>query len=107
MNGVFQSTTQALHVAHLVLSCEPRQKSALRQALIQMLESLPQLTKRQQTWLEQLIGSPSGTVNFAGLTGDEVRAQCAEVISAVRSKLPPLEQHVVTARYGQTQRSED
>lgn len=102
MNGVFQTTSQALHVAHLVLSCEPRQKSALRDALIQLLESLPDLTRRQRDWLDQLYGEPSGTVDFGGLTGDEIRAQCAEVISAVRSKLPEVERWAVTAKYGQT-----
>ncbi|MDR5813337.1 hypothetical protein QCE62_06990 [Caballeronia sp. LZ033] len=101
MDAVFKDTRQALHVSFLVLSQEPRQPSAMMKAIIQALEALPELTTRQEQWLEQLRGEASSTLNFGGLTSDEVRAQCAAVISAVRTKLHHAEQWEVTARFGQ------
>jgi hypothetical protein len=40
-----------------------------------------------------------GTVNFSGLTGDEIRAQCAMVTQIVKDHLPAPEMHVVHAKY--------
>jgi hypothetical protein len=101
-NAVFSDTRQALHVSFLILSTDPRAKNAFRTALIRILEMQPRLTDRQQTWLDQLIGDASeSTVNFGGLSGDDVRAQCAAVVSAVTSKLPELEQWALFARFGQ------
>ncbi|APR40014.1 hypothetical protein [Paraburkholderia sp. SOS3] len=102
MNAIFRDTRQALHVSFLVLSTDPRAKNIFRTALIQIMEMQPNLTARQQAWLDQLIGDASdSTVNFAGLSGDDVRAQCAAVVSAVRSKLPDVERWAVLARFGQ------
>jgi hypothetical protein len=102
MEAIFRDTRQALHVAYLIMSTDPRAKNVFRTALIQIMEMQPSLTKRQQAWLEQLIGDVSeSTVNFAGLNGDDVRAQCAEVASAVNSKLADVERWAVIARFGQ------
>lgn len=102
MDAIFRDTRQALHVSFLVLSTDPRAKNVFRTALIQIMEMQPSLTVRQQAWLDQLIGDASdSTVNFSGLSGDDVRAQCAEVVSAVRSKLPEVERWAVLARFGQ------
>ncbi len=102
MDAVFQSTSQALHVAFLVMAQPVREKNTFRLALIQIMEMQEKLTPRQRIWLNQLIGDPSeSTVNFAGLGMDDVRAQCAVVVSAVRTKLPDIERWAVLARYGQ------
>lgn len=102
MEAVFRDTRQALHVSFLILSTDPRAKNVFRTALIQIMELQPTLTKRQKAWLDQLIGDiAESTVNFGGLTGDDVRAQCAEVISAVNSKLGNIERWTVYARFGQ------
>ncbi|WP_186250793.1 hypothetical protein [Burkholderia gladioli] len=102
MDAVFKDTRQALHVSFLILSCEPTQKNVLRLALIQIMESLGSLTHRQSEWLKQLYGERSSTVNFSGLTSDEIRGQCAEVVSAVRTKLSKdREQPAIWARFGQ------
>lgn len=101
MDAVFKDTRQALHVAFAVLSQEPRGESMLTKGLIRMLEAMPALTPRQEKWLNQLRGERSGSVNFIGLTSDEIRAQCADVISAVRTKLHHAEQWAVMARFGQ------
>jgi hypothetical protein len=101
MDAVFKDTRQALHVAFLILSCEPTGKNTLRLALIQILESIGDLTGRQEAWLKQLRGERSSTVNFSGLSPDEVRAQCAEVESAVRSKLTEQQRWAILARFSQ------
>ncbi|MGS1020268.1 hypothetical protein [Burkholderia glumae] len=102
MDAIFHSTSQALHVAFLVMAQPIREKNAFRLALIQIMEMQPTLTARQRIWLNQLIGDVGeSTVNFAGLGMDDVRAQCAVVVSAVRSKLPDIERWAVLARYGQ------
>ncbi|MCM2547624.1 hypothetical protein [Burkholderia glumae] len=102
MDAIFHSTSQALHVAFLVMAQPIREKNTFRLALIQIMEMQPTLTARQRIWLNQLIGDVGeSTVNFAGLGMDDVRAQCAVVVSAVRSKLPDIERWAVLARYGQ------
>ncbi|WP_443113301.1 hypothetical protein [Herbaspirillum seropedicae] len=62
-----------------------------------------QLTPGQVEWFSSLKGTPAGTIDFSGLTDDEIRAQCAMIVSAVRSKLPVAEMNVVLARYGATE----
>jgi hypothetical protein len=102
MDAIFRDTRQALHVSFLILSTDPRAKNVFRTALIRIMEIQPSLTNRQRAWLDQLIGDVSeSTVNFGGLSGDDVRAQCAEVVSAVNSKLPEIERWAVLARFGQ------
>ncbi|GLC92331.1 hypothetical protein Tamer19_17390 [Cupriavidus sp. TA19] len=100
MNAVFIDTRQALYVAHMVMALPPRQKAPFRTALIRAMEATPNLTGMQEAWLDQLRGTPSdSTVDFGGLTSDEVRGQCAMVMSAVDSKLPAPERAVVRARF--------
>ncbi|MDB6119305.1 MAG: sigma-70, region 4 family protein, partial [Verrucomicrobiaceae bacterium] len=99
-DAIFRSTGQALHVSFLIMSVEARQKNALRMALIQIIEAVEHLTTKQESWLKQLRGDASGTVNFGGLDAYEVRAQCAMVTTAVRDHLPGPERDVVWARYG-------
>lgn len=99
MDAVFTSTGQALHVSFLVMAMEPRQDAPLRKALLQIMSSLDHLTATQTQWMKQLQGEASGAVNFAGLTGDEIRAQCAMVTQAVKGKLPAPERMVIHARF--------
>ncbi|MDD1789082.1 hypothetical protein [Burkholderia gladioli] len=99
MNGIFESTEQALHVSFLVMSLPPRQKQTFRLTLIRILESIPKLTKRQAEFLDELYGTPSGTIDFYGLSGDEIRAQCAMVVAAVRDTLPDPERFAVWIRF--------
>lgn len=98
MEAVFASTRQAVHMAFVVMSQPMQQDALLRRALIRVMEST-HLDGQRREWLEQLRGAPSSTVNFAGLTGDEVRAQCAMVTQAV-AQLPSPEAWVIQARYG-------
>ncbi|WP_257765349.1 hypothetical protein [Burkholderia glumae] len=99
MNGIFESTEQALHVSFLVTSLPPRQKQQFRLALIQILESVGRLTERQAQFLDYLHGSSAGTINFEGLSSDEIRAQCAMVVAAVRDHLLKPERNAVWLRY--------
>lgn len=106
MRAVFQSTGQALHISFLIMSVEPRQDGALRKALLQIMEAIEQPTRAQQAWMDQLRGTPSGVVNFGGLTSDEVRAQCAMVTQSVKTHLPAPEMWTIQAKFGATEHEE-
>ncbi|VWD02032.1 hypothetical protein BLA17378_05305 [Burkholderia aenigmatica] len=99
MTAIFENTQQALHVSFLVTSLPSRQKQQLRLALIRILESVGRLSDRQAAFLDYLYGSSSGTINFDGLNGDEIRAQCAMVVGAVRDHLLKPERNAVWLRY--------
>lgn len=99
--AVFENVGQAVHVSFLIMAQEAKQDAPLRAALIKAMESV-QLNGRQRCWLEQLRGTASGTIKFGGLDGNEVRAQCALVLQAVKHRLPKTEMWVLQAKYGQT-----
>jgi hypothetical protein len=95
---IFANTGQAVHVAFMVMSQPAMQPAPLRKALIRAMESI-RLETHQHEWLQQLRGAPSETINFGGLSGDEVRAQCAMITQAVK-QLPAPEMWVLQAKYG-------
>jgi len=98
MDTIFASTGQAVHVAFMVMSQPAMQAAPFRKALIRAMESI-RLEGHQREWLDQLRGAPSETVNFGGLTGDEVRAQCVMVTQAVKH-LPAAEMWTLQAIFG-------
>lgn len=104
--AVFQTTGQALHVSYLIMSVEAKQKAATREVLMRLIESVELPSARLRAWYKELQGQASGTVNFGGLTGDEVRAQCAMVTSWVKHHLPEPEMHVIHARFIPTETEE-
>lgn len=99
--AIFENAGQAVHVAFLIMAQEATQDAPLRKALIRVMESI-RLTSNQRNWLDELRGTPSGSVNFGGLDGNEIRAQCAMVTLAVRTILPKPEMWVLQAKFGQT-----
>lgn len=99
--GIFENAGQAVHVAFLIMAQEATQDAPLRKALIRAMESV-QLSPGQRHWLDQLRGTGGGPVNFKGLSSDEIRAQCALITQAVKTKLPNVEMWVLQAKYGQT-----
>jgi hypothetical protein len=98
MEAIFGSTGQAVHLAFVVMSQPAMQDAPMRKALIRVLESI-RLADEQRAWLDQLRGQPSESVNFGGLSGDEVRAQCAMITQAVK-QLPKPEMWALQAKYG-------
>jgi hypothetical protein len=100
VNAIFKSTEQALHVSFLILSVPAMGENKFRQFLVRVLEQAPNLTKRQQVWLEQLKGERSGSVDFGALSQMEVRGQCAMIAAAVRDRLPSTESAALLARFG-------
>lgn len=98
MEAIFGSTGQAVHVAFMVMSQPAMQDAPLRKALIRAMESI-RLDGHQNDWLAQLRGAPSETVNFGGLNGDEVRAQCVMITQAVKH-LPQAEMWTLQAKFG-------
>lgn len=97
---IFENAGQAVHVAFLIMAQEATQDAPLRKAIIKAMESI-KLDNGQRHWLDQLRGAGGGTVNFEGLQGSEIRAQCAMITQAVK-KLPSVEMWVLQAKYGQT-----
>jgi hypothetical protein len=100
--AIFKDAGQAVHVAFLVMAQEAMQDAPFRKALIRVMESI-NLDRGQTHWLDQLRGDKGGSVNFAGLSGNDVRAQCAMITQAVVTNLPPLEKWVLQAKYGETE----
>ena len=103
---IFANAAHAVHVSFLVMAQEAVQDAPLRAALIRAMESIKLDCPGQQRWLEQLRGSKGGAINFGGLSGVEVRAQCSMITAAVRTKLFPYECWVLQAKYGQTDSEE-
>lgn len=99
--AIFGSAGHAVHVAFLVMAQQAMQDAPLRKALIRVMESA-HLDLNQTHWLDQLRGEKGSAVNFAGLTGGDVRAQCARITGAVAT-LPNLEKWVLQAKYGETE----
>ena len=99
--AVFENVGQAVHVSFLIMAQEAKQDAPLRAALIKAMEQVV-LSGRQRCWLDQLRGASTGSINFGGLDGNEVRAQCALVLQAVKHRLPATEMWVLQAKYGQT-----
>lgn len=100
--AVFATAAQAVHVSFVILAQEAQQDAPLRKALIRIMEDTNLTTGNQRNWLDQLRGTPSGTINFGGLQMLEVRAQCAMVTQAVR-KLPAPEMWALQAKFGQVE----
>lgn len=99
MTAIFETTSQALHVSFKIMSVEARQENHFRKALIRAIETIRDPSDEVRDWMDQLRGTSSGTINFCGLSIYEVRAQCAMVTTAVRSRLPEPEMWVVLAKY--------
>lgn len=97
---IFENAGQAVHVAFLIMAQEATQDAPLRKAIIKAMESV-KLDNGQRHWLDQLRGAGGGKVNFEGLQGNEIRAQCVMITQAVK-KLPDAEMWVLQAKYGQT-----
>lgn len=100
--AIFQGAGQAVHVAFVVMAHEPMQDGPLRKALIRVMESIKLDGDAQRAWLQQLRGEASGDIHFGGLTGAEIRAQCAMITEAVKS-LPKPEMWAIQARCGFTE----
>jgi hypothetical protein len=100
--AIFESAGQAVHVAYTIMSQPAQQDSMLRKALVGMLAAMPELSPRLTAWFEQLRGTPSDTVHFGGLSSYDVRAQCALILLAVRTKLPEPEMWALQAKYAKT-----
>jgi hypothetical protein len=100
-DAIFKNAGQAVHVAFLIMAQEATQDAPLRKAIIRVMESI-KLEPNQRHWLDQLRGGGNGSVNFSGLSSEEIRAQCAMITQAVKTKLPNVEMWVLQAKYGQT-----
>lgn len=97
--AIFENAGQAVFVAYQIMSQEAMQDSPIRKALIRAMESI-HLSPRQTVWLAALRGQKSETINFGGLQGADVRAQCVMVMQSLKSRLPAPEMWALQAKYG-------
>lgn len=100
---VFADTTVALHVSYLIRSLPVIEPCSLRRALIAILESMDLMNRQQTDWLARLVGTPSDSVNFSGLTRMEIHGQASVVTDAVARRLPEPELYAMLARFAQTE----
>ena len=90
--GIFRDTGQALHVAFLVETLPPSQRSFM-QAMIEAH------MKACGIWDE---AKPTNrTINFGAMSPLEIRGQCAMVRAAVDHHTSPPEAMAIKAHYGQ------
>lgn len=99
--SIFGSAGQAVHVALVVMGQEASQGAPFRAVLMRLMEQAT-LDTAQRHWLDQLRGDRAGTVDFVGMSTLDVRAQCALIAEAIRTRLPEAEMWVLQARYGRT-----
>jgi hypothetical protein len=103
MNTIFLDTPTALHVSFLILALPVSEPSSLRRALIEMHKCMPVCTSQQSAMLARPIGTRSLTVNFSGLTTQEIHGQCALVVDAMERCLPNPEYCAILARLAPTE----
>lgn len=101
--AVFETTGQAIHVAYAIMAQPATQDSMTRKSLVRMMDSMTFLPPGLNEWLEQLRGTRSATVHFDGLAPNEVRAQCAMIVNAIRTRLPKPEMWALQAKYAATE----
>lgn len=98
-DAIFQTTGQALATSFLIVASPVRQDGILRAALMRMIEALENPTPAQLQHLADLRGARSDSIDFGGLTSDEIRAQCAMVVQSVTDHLPAPERAAVIGAY--------
>jgi hypothetical protein len=95
---VFTSTRQALHVSFMFEVLPATQKSQMQMVLERMLE---------QAGVVEELEPHERSIDFQGLTGLEVRAQCAMVVGSVGSKCTAPEIAALWTRFGLRRRQAD
>jgi hypothetical protein len=100
--SIFGSAGQAVHVALVVMGQEASQGTPFRAALMRVMEQVSLESDMQRHWLDQLRGERAGTVDFAGMSTLDVRAQCALIARAIKTRLPEDEMWLLQAKYGRT-----
>lgn len=91
MSAIFMSVPRALHFAYLIQAYPNAPESSMARILRWPIEEC-------DVWEPRRVRS----VDFTGLNGFEIRAECANIRAHVVRVLPPLECAVVHARYGLT-----
>jgi hypothetical protein len=93
MTAIFKSTQQALHFSYMLLSQPSRDGGQLGRMLERMELDATGIRKSREM----------STVNFAGLTELDIRAQCSMVTARVQSALPSPEAWAIRSKYGCTE----
>lgn len=91
MSQLFMSVPRALHFAYMIQAYPNAPESLMAKVLRSHMEECDVWEPRR-----------ARTVDFSGLNGLEVRAECAGIRGHVARVLPELECAVIQARYGLT-----
>jgi hypothetical protein len=91
MSAIFMSVPRALHFAYLIQAYVNAPESVMARIMRWHVEECDVWEPRK-----------ARTVDFSGLNGLEIRAECAGIRGHVVRVLPPLECAVIQARYGLT-----
>jgi hypothetical protein len=91
MSAIFMSVPRALHFAYLIQAYVNAPESVMARIMRWHVEECDVWEPRK-----------ARTVDFSGLNGLEIRAECAGIRAHVVRVLPPLECAVIQARYGLT-----
>lgn len=91
MSATFMSIPRALHFAFLIQAYEAAPESHMARIVREHVEDCDIWEPRRMR-----------TIDFAGLSPLEIRAECAGIRAAVERVLPELERAVIRSRYGLT-----
>jgi hypothetical protein len=100
---IFADTAIALQVSYSIGASPVRVQCILRRSILNLIEGARLRNRQQLEWYMRLIGTPSDTVDFAGLTAIEQRAQCVMIRLAVLHRLDEPHACVILARFARLQ----
>lgn len=103
MHGaIFKDVTTALTTSFKMQATPAIDAGATRRALVLMATMNHTSSRMQSDYVRRLIGTPSRTVDFTGLTKLEARAQCALVRKHAAEYLDAPHASAVLARFSET-----
>ena len=100
--AIFRDVTTALTTSFRMEAHPAIDAGATRRALVTIATMRHTSSRIQRDYVRRLIGTPSRTVDFEGLTKLEVSAQCALVRKHAATVLDAPHASAVLARFGQT-----
>jgi hypothetical protein len=100
--AIFGDVSQALTLSFTMQTHPAIDAGATRRALVTMATMNHASSRMQRDYVRRLIGQPSRTVDFSGLSKLEVRAQCALVRKHAAEWLDAPHASAVLARFAST-----
>lgn len=101
-HAIFRDVTTALNTSFAMGARPPLEGNATRHALTVLALARPARNRMQADYVRRLVGTPSRTVDFSGMSKLETRAQCALVRQDVEQCLAPYLAGAILARFSQS-----